>query len=307
MPIMCEGCFNPLCERARLTDMTDHIVRGILYLLFLPLCLLGGCAHVREERCIEPVQELCRQDLIRCFGEEYKLSSGVEKERRFFEEHEQVEIITHYTQWELTWEDTDGEAHIFTFTNRSGGEPKEQMGKAIDSYFSELIEEHYGKKFWNQTMEKIPGVRMEDSAFRFRRYRQFSTPKEPKTQVMIKERLHYHLQDHIYFPQLRPEKVCEEFPYLFQVYVYAYYQSEDEGERETQRQRTEEALREMADEMIDYTDGTLNGTVRITMIDREKGATDSFGFAVLKGAYFPDGIGLSYEIALHENFFGPIA
>lgn len=290
---MCERRSNSLC--------------GKLIFCFLSLCLLSGCAHERVEEYGEAMDEICRQELIACFGEEYKLSSGVEKERRFFEEHEQIEIVTHYIQWELTWEDMDGEERIFTFTNLpGGGDPKEQMGKAIDAYFSALTEEHYGQKFWNEALEMLPGIRGEDSAFRFGRYRQFSMVEEPKTQVMIKERMGYHLQEHIYFPGLQLEKVCEEFPYLFQVYVYADYQGKEEKEREAQRRVIEEKLREMTDEMIDYTDGTLNAAVIITMMDDEKGATDSFGFAVLKGAYFPEGRGLNYEIALHENFFGPI-
>ncbi len=57
--------------------------------------------------------------------------------------------------------------------------------------------------------------------------------------------------------------------------------------------------------MIHYTNGSLNATVHITMMD-ENGYADGFSLAILDGEYFADGPGTKYEIALHENFFGAI-
>ena len=63
--------------------------------------------------------------------------------------------------------------------------------------------------------------------------------------------------------------------------------------------------REMINEMIHYTNGSLNATVHVTMMD-ENGYADGFNLAILDGEYFADGSGTKYEIALHENFFGAI-
>lgn len=80
------------------------------------------------------------------------------------------------------------------------------------------------------------------------------------------------------------------------------YQSSDEAEREKQCLEVETFLREMIDEMAQYTNHTLNATVSVTMMD-EEGAAESFSLAVLNGTYFEAGRGVEYEIALHENFF----
>jgi hypothetical protein len=64
-------------------------------------------------------------------------------------------------------------------------------------------------------------------------------------------------------------------------------------------------LREMTDKMILYTDTSLNAKIHVTMMD-ENGYADGFSFAVLNGEYFEQGLGIEYEIALHENFFGAI-
>ena len=278
-----------------------------LLFCLLAVCFLTGCTHERVNWAEEPIAEICEQELKNCFGEDYVLSDGVEMESRFFEEHEGVEIVTYYTQWELTWLDVAGREQIFTFTNRSGaGDAGERMDRTVDSYFSELVQEHYRQKFWNEIAENIPYFREEDSELSFGRYRLFSKADIPETKVMIKERMNYRLSEHICFPELAFEKVCDEFPYLFCLYIYVDYESSDEARRVAQRREIEKTLREMTDQMIQYTDGTLNACVRITMMEKEKGAKDSFGFAVLDGAYFPEGAGIEYEIALHENFFGPI-
>lgn len=274
------------------------------------ICFLAGCTAVeamKKDEPMQPMPELCAQELRDCFGEEYLLSEGVEKEEHFFDEESNEEIVTYYTEWELTYQDADRQDCIFVFSDVYGRRmpPSERMEKFISRYFSDLVEEHYKQEFWNEMVAEMPGCREEDSVLYFKEYRLFSYPSVPETEVMFKERLDYTLAEHIYFPQLKYTDVCSNFPYILNLYLYVDYVSSDELERAAQRQDTEKRLREMIDAMIQYTGESLNATASVTMRD-ENGFVDNFSIAVLNGAYFENGRGLEYEIALHENFFGPI-
>lgn len=202
------------------------------------------------------------------------------------------------------YRDADGQERRFIFNNRIGRkEKKEHIEETIESYFSDLVQQHYKQNFWDKTAARIPGYREEDSKLYFQRYRLFSTPSVPETSVMFEERLKYSLAEHIVFPQLQYHEVFRNFPYILNIYLYVTYAAKEEQERMGQRQETEAALREMLDEVSRYTKGTLNAAVHVTMMD-EGGYADGFSLAVLDGEYFADGLGLQYEIALHENFFG---
>lgn len=270
------------------------------------ICFLAGCTAVEEVKKDEPMPELCAQELRDCFGEEYLLSEGVEKEEHFFDEESDEEIVTYYTEWELTYQDADEKECVFVFNNAHGGmPPSERMEKFISRYFSDLVEEHYKQEFWNEVVANMPGCREEDSVLYFNEYRLFFDPDVPETRVMFDERLDYTLAEHIYFPQLEYTDVCRNFPYILNLYLYVDYVSSDASERTAQRQNTEKRLREMIDAMIQYTGESLNATASVTMMD-ENGFVDDFSLAVLNGTYFENGRGLEYEMALHENFFGPI-
>lgn len=234
------------------------------------------------------------------------LSEGEEKEERFFEEHERIDVITHYTEWNLTYRDADGQERRFVFNNRLGrSDEKEHMEETMENYFSELVQQYYKQNFWDKTAAQISGYREEDSKLYFQRYKLFSTRDVPETSVMFEERLQYSLAEHIVFPKLDYHEVFADFPFILNIYLYVTYEADGEAERAAQRQETEAKLREMLDEIIRYTDGSLNAAVHVTMMD-EGGYADGFSFAVLAGEYFSDGLGTQYEIALHENFFGPI-
>ena len=282
------------------------------YLCILCLLLIGilpGCAVTKEVHKDDSMPELCEQELRNCFGEDYLLSEGVDKEDHFFEEHKQTEIITYYTEWELTYQDAYGQDRIFAFNNFYYGnwQPSERIDGFIKSYFSDLVEEHYEQKFWNKMIAEIPGCREDDSVLYFKEYSLFSKSGVPETSVMFDERVNYSLTDNIYFPQLKYTDVCIDFPYIFNLYLYVDYVSDDKAKRLAQRQYTEKRLRETMDEMIQYSGESLNATASVTMMD-ENGFVDSFSIAVLKGDYFEGGgrLNISYEKALHENFFGPI-
>lgn len=275
------------------------------------VCLLTGCAFgKREVSYRDNVPKMCEQDLKNCFGEEYALSEGVEKEEDFFNEFENISVITYYTEWELAYKDADGEKRKFVFDNRTAGLPvQEHMEKCVENYFCDLVQNYYKRSFWNETVARISGCREDESVLYFQPYQLFSMPEIPETSEMFDERLQYCLTEHIYFPSLRYHKVFSEFPYILDMYLDVAYESEDEKKRMGQCQETERKLREMLDEMIQYTDGSLNAKVHVIMLD-ENGYADGFSIAVLNGEYFTggaDGLSMEYEKALHENFFGPIS
>ena len=280
------------------------------YLCILCLSLIGilsGCATTKEVYKDDPMPEICEQELRNCFGEDYLLSEGVDKEDHFFEEHKRTEIITYYTEWELTYQDAYGQDCIFAFNNYyyyGNWQPSERIDGFIKSYFSDLVEEHYEQKFWNKMIAEIPGCR-EDSVLYFNEYRLFSNPDVPETSAMFDERVSYSLTDNVYFPQLKYTDVCIDFPYIFNLYLYVDYVSDDKAKRLAQRQYTEKRLRETMDAMIQYSGESLNAKAYVIMMD-ENGFADDFTIAVLKGDYFESGYGIEYEKALHENFFGPI-
>ena len=279
------------------------------YLCILCLSLIGilsGCATTKEVYKDDPMPEICEQELSNCFGEDYLLSEGVDKEDHFFEEHKQTEIITYYTEWELTYQDAYGQDRIFAFNNFYYGnwQPSERIDGFIKSYFSDLVEEHYEQKFWNKMIAEMPGCR-EDSVLYFNEYRLFSNPDVPQTSAMFDERVSYSLTDNVYFPQLKYTDVCIDFPYIFNLYLYVDYVSDDKAKRLAQRQYTEKRLRETMDAMIQYSGESLNAKAYVIMMD-ENGFADDFTIAVLKGDYFESGYGIEYEKNLHENFFGPI-
>ena len=289
-----------------------------LLLLFLTIsallmgCVLGtlpdfsGNPSHGEVRYQDNTPKLCEQTLQNCFGENFVISEGVDREEHFFHEFENEQIVTHYTEWELFYTNATGQELKFVFTNRNGRmKSQEHMENSIESYFSNLVEQYYRENFWDKTISCISGCQKEDSAFYFKSYRLFSSPKLPETSVMFQERLHYSLTDHIYFPQLQMDQVFCQFPYILNMYLYVTYESRDPEAREKQRQETEARLGEMIDEMLLFTHQSLNATAHITMTD-EKGYVDSFSLAVLNGEYFSKGPGTEFEIALHENFFGPI-
>lgn len=290
------------------------------YLCILCLSLIGilsGCAapnlsnellddaysKPQEMQKDESLPELCGQELRNCFGEDYLISEGVDKEGQFLNKDGKIETYN-YTEWELTYQDSDGQNKVFVFKSYGSGQPSERIKNSIESYFSDLVEAHYEQKFWNNMIFKMPGCR-DDSVLYFKEYRLFSNPDIPETSVMFDERLHYSLMDNIYFPQLKYTDVCIDFPYIFNLYLYVDYESDDESERMAQRLDTEKRLRETMDAMIQYTGESLNAKASVTMMD-ENGAVDGFSIAVLKGSYYDSGYGIEYEKDLHENFFGLI-
>lgn len=281
---------------------------AVLFICIMAAISLTGCAFGKKEinyngQTNDQMPEACRQQLQNCFGKEYSLSEGVEKEEHFFDEFESINVITHYTEWELTYEDAAGQNCRFMFNNRIGRKStNEHMEDSIENYFCNLVRQSYQQQFWDKTVARIPGCRINDSVLYFQRYRLFSMPDIPETSTMFDERLHYSLSENICFPQLQYDTVFQEFPYLLNMYLYVTYQSSDEAEREKQCLEVETFLREMIDEMAQYTNHTLNATVSVTMMD-EEGAAESFSLAVLNGTYFEAGRGVEYEIALHENFF----
>lgn len=294
------------------------LYRKCLRILCLSLVgILSGCAtgnslnellneassKTQEVRKDGPLPELCEQELRNCFGEDYLISDGVDKEGQFDDKDGQVQTFN-YTEWELTYQDADEQERVFVINTKVGGQPSERIEKLIESYFSDLVEEHYEQKFWNKMKAEMPGCR-EDSVLYFKEYSLFSNPDVPETSVMFDERLNYSLMDNVYFPQLKYTDVCIDFPYIFKLYLYVDYESDDEAERMAQRQDTENRLRETMDAMIKYTGESLNATASVTMMD-ENGFVDSFSIAVLKGDYFENGDRIEYEKALHENFFGPV-
>lgn len=271
----------------------------------------AGCSLGRDDICYDEniyyndnISETCRQQLKNCFGDAYALSDGIEKEEQFFNEFENVNVITRYTEWELTYEDAAGQECRFIFNNRIGRKPaKEHMEDSMESYFCNLVRQYYKQQFWDKAIMRIPGCRENDSTLYFQLYRLFSMPDVPETSTMFDERLNYSLSENICFPQLQYDAVFHDFPYILNMYLYVSYKSDDKAERSKQCRETEACLREMIDEMVKYTNHTLNATVSVTMMD-EKGAAGGFSLFVLNGAYFESGRGIEYEIALHENFFG---
>lgn len=278
-----------------------------LLIPFALSALLTGCIFGKRELFYhDDIQKTCESMLKNCFGEEYALSDGVEKEESFWDEYENTNIVTHYTEWTLTYSAADGQEHTFTFNNRNGrGSDREHLAKTIEAYFSDLVEQYYKENFRDKAAERIPWLKEEDCALYVKSYRLFSMPDVPETSIMFDQRLHYSLTEHICFPTLQYDSIFREFPYILNMYFYAAYENDEENLRSAQRRETESILREMTDEIILYTAHSLNATIHVTMMD-ENGFADDFSFAVLNGAYFADGPGLEYEIALHENFFGPL-
>lgn len=277
---------------------------AVLFICIMTTLFLTGCAFGKKEIIYnDQIPEICHRQLQNCFGKEYSLSEGVAKEEHFVDEFESVNVITHYTEWELTYEDAAGQSRRFVFNNHIGRKStREHMEDSIENYFCDLVRQSYQQRFWDKTIARIPGCRINDSVLYFQRYRLFSMPDIPETSTMFNERLHYSLSENICFPQLQYDTVFQEFPYLLNMYLYVTYQSSDEAEHEKQCLEVETFLREMIDEMAQYTNHTLNATVSVTMMD-EEGAAESFSLAVLNGAYFEAGRGVEYEIALHESFF----
>lgn len=285
-------------------------ITAILFICMITAISLTGCTpgekeiNYNEINSDGQIPETCFQQLQNCFGEEYILSEGTEKEDHFFDEFESTNIITHYMEWELSYENAAGQNCRFVFNNRNGRKSaQEHMEDSMENYFCDLVGQSYRQQFWDKAVARIPGCRTDDSVLYFQRYRLFSMPDVPVTSVMFDERLHYSLSENIYFPQLQYDTVFYDFPYILNMYLYVTYQSDDESMREKQCRELDTLLQEMIEEMAEYTNHTLNATVSVTMMD-EKGAVDSFSHAILNGAYFEQGRGLEYEIALHENFFG---
>lgn len=286
---------KPICVSG--VVIAGSLAVALFLLLFFVAILPGKRTICYEEDLAAAGEEVLRN----CFGDDYKLSEGVEKEYEYFEYHDQVNVTVHYREWTLSYRNAGGEEQDFVFHNQVNS-----IESFTGTYFCELTEDFYKRNFWDEAVAGIPGVR-EDSVLYFQEYSQFSSPSIPKSSVMLDRQLHYSLAEHICFPRLEFDRVFEEFPYLLRFYVYATYESPEEGERQRQRQETEERLRHMVDEIIAYTGGTLNATVGVTMMDQD-GYVDGFGFRVLNGEYFQpkDGLEHEYDIALHEHFFGPI-
>lgn len=287
-------------------EIRKNHISVFLVLLAAPALLNGCILGKREIYNRDNTAEICGQMLKNCFGEEYTLSVDPEKEETFYNEYENRNIVTHYTEWTLTYTCADGQERNFVFNNRCGqGSHTEHLEKAIGDYFSDLAEQYYKEHFWDKASTGIPGLRKEDCVLYIRPYRLFSMADVPETSVMFDERLHYALTEHIYFPELAYDRIFHDFPYIMHLYIYAAYETETEKMRNSQRQEIKDILLEMISEMILYTDHSLNAEVHITMMDENRFA-DSFSFAVLKGEYFAHGPGTEFEIDLHENFFGPI-
>lgn len=288
--------------------------KAVFLFFFLISVLLQGCTqgHVfghalreKERSYGADMPELCRRELKDCFGVEYVLSEGEEKESRFWDEKNNEELVTHYTEWVLAYKDAEGRERLFVFDNRCGeGQEEEYIEKTVEQYFSRLAEDYYMQNFWNEATAHMTGLE-EDSIMYIKEYGLFSYPDVPETAVMFQERLNYSLTGNIYFPQLRYDGIFRDFPYIMDMYLYIMYEGEDDAGKTVQRQDTERKVRELIDEMARYTGGTLNARAHVIMKDGD-GYADGFSLAVLNGEYYPGGPGTEYEIALHENYFGSL-
>jgi hypothetical protein len=243
-----------------------------------------------------------KQMLKGCFGEDSVISEGVEKEYSYFNEHDQINVTIHYTEWTLSYQDARGQRSLFVFDNRWPEFDNSSIEKDVERYFSRQTEEFYQKNFWDKTLAGISGIREDDSMLYLQEYSDSDLRNMPEASDMVERMQRYSLAENIYFPELQYEEVFKSFPYILEMYLYVDYESDGEEERSRQRQETERKLRQMIGEMISCTDHSLNATVGVTMMD-ENGYADSFRLAVLEGEYFT-GRGRDFDIALFEGFFG---
>lgn len=271
------------------------------------LCFPGGLFLI-----LPPGSETVRYDgdlpeegkelLKDCFGENMTLSEGVEKEYGYFDEHDQVNVTIHYTEWTLSYTDVQGQSQSFVFDNRWQEFGRGSMESAVEMYFSHQAEDFYRKNFWDKTLAAISGIQEDDSMIYLDEYSDSDLRRIPEASAIVEKMECYSLTENLYFPELQYQEVFGRFPYVLRMYLYADYEGDGEKERSRQRQETEEILRQMTEEMISCTNHSLNAMVGVTMMD-ENGCADRFHLAVLGGEYFTGG-GEDYEIALCERFFG---
>ncbi|MDE6905323.1 MAG: hypothetical protein K2P76_10375 [Lachnospiraceae bacterium] len=216
-----------------------NFVVWIFFALFF--CLLLGCTF-REKRknYTEDMQNLCSREIKQCFGTEYEISEGMEREDHYYDEKRNTNVIVRDTEWNITYRDVQGEEQTFVFNNRCE-HPKSHWNHTVESYIAKRVSDFYQQKFIDCKLKGISGYREKDSG---------------------------------------------------------------EEERRLMREETKERLRDILGEMAGYTDGSLNATVYVIMMD-ENGFADDFFLTVLKGEEL-DGESLVFEKILHENFFGKI-
>ena len=119
---------NSAAQRGHQMNKIGKITTALLIPFALSVLLTGCVFGKRELFCHDDIQETCESMLKNCFGEEYVLSDGVEKEESFWDEYENTSIVTHYTEWTLTYSAADGQDHTFIFNNRNGrGSDREHL------------------------------------------------------------------------------------------------------------------------------------------------------------------------------------
>lgn len=279
-----------------------NFVVWIFFALFF--CLLLGCTfREKQKNYTEDMPNLCSREIEQCFGTEYEISEGMEREDRYYDEKRHTNVIVRYTEWNITYRDAQGEEQTFVFNNRCE-HPKSHWNHTVESYIAKRVSDFYQQKFIDCKLKGISGYREKDSPLFFQKYSRFSISDMPETSVMFRERNSYNLAEHVFFPELEYQDVFLDFPYLLKWYPKFDYKDSGEEERCIMREETKEGLRDILGEMADYTDGSLNATVYVIMMD-ENGFADDFFLTVLKGEEF-DGESLVFEKILHENFFGKI-
>lgn len=271
---------------------------------WFPGALLLALPPGSETICYEEdVTEAGRQMLWDCFGKDAVLSEGVKKERRYFDECDGVNIIQQYKEWTLSYRNVEGKSSTFVFDNCRWEFNEKSIENAMEEYFSELTEEFYKEKFWNETVAGISGFREADSTLDLREYSISASRDVPESSVMYDNIQQYSLADNIDFTQIQYQDVFKKFPYRLNLYLYVDYESSEKQKRERQCEDTERKLRQMTEKMISYTDHSLNAVINVTMMD-EDGYADAFRIAIVGGEYFINDEEDGYEIALYENFFG---
>jgi hypothetical protein len=87
-------------------------IKAIHFAALILAVLLQGCAlgetplgEIQVDNDAD-IPGLCKKELKDCFGEEYTLSEGEEKEEEYYNEFKNRNMITRYTEWDLSYKDT---------------------------------------------------------------------------------------------------------------------------------------------------------------------------------------------------------
>lgn len=89
--------------------MAKRNIEALVSLVLL-FCLLFGCTF-REKRknYTGDMLNLCSREIKQCFGTEYEISEGMEREDHYYDEKRNTNVIVRYTEWNITFRDVSGE------------------------------------------------------------------------------------------------------------------------------------------------------------------------------------------------------